>query len=398
MKRFFTIFTARRCAVLAAAIALGATSCDQSAIFNSISSETQKADALVQGTPSRIVKVGNDLFVANGYLWKRDATPANNGSGTWSKATRPADSSGELKVRNIATDGTNLYAYTVADTNTISEDTVETAVWESADGGTSWSSSALTNNTGYRIYTIYTANGELFAGGRKDSTSTTYESEYALLRYDGTEFVSLLDGLTDGGQFTGAAYDGTNYYFAMSELGIYKTSTLTALSSSNIASGTSGYTITGITAVGQSLTKSVVAVGGYYDSDNILFSNQGAAFTDTGTSSAYFTGAIAEYDTGTSGVADGVPDYLLIGYKYGTTYGYREIALASGELTGISLSKPSSDSSVNDYDQYASSLGVVPVNHLYQSWEGTANILYASAQVEGLWSTVDKGDWNLVSQ
>lgn len=395
MKRYATCPTNAGAALGLLLAALLFASCDQSAIFNSISNETEKASAKIEGSPTRIVKVGSSLFIANGYLWTRDAS---DGSGAWEKASRPTDSGKELKIRDLAAIGTKLYAYTVADTNTVNTDTFSKKVWASENGTGPWAE--LENSSGYEIYALYAANGELFAGARKKvgGSVQTYESEYAILHLVGAAFQVLADGLGDGGKLIGAVHDGSGYYLATTNLGIYSTSDLSA--APTIVSSTSGYSLVGIAAVGQGAAKAVVAVGGYPDGNVILLQKAGIpGFLSTGFSSTYFTGAIAEYDTGTSEAADGTPDYLLIGYKYGTTYGYREIELSGGELTGVSsLGKPSADSTVSDYDQYAGALGVVPVAHLYQSWEVGVNILYASSNIQGLWATVDRGNWNLVSR
>ncbi|MFA6508260.1 MAG: hypothetical protein WCT14_19310, partial [Treponemataceae bacterium] len=112
MKRFFTIF---RIILATAVVALSATACDQSAIFNSIANETQKKNAIINGSPTRIVKSGSELYTANGTLWKRTAAAA----GTWATVSTTFTSSGgsasNLKIRDLAVIGTTLYALTVTD-------------------------------------------------------------------------------------------------------------------------------------------------------------------------------------------------------------------------------------------------------------------------------------------
>jgi hypothetical protein len=381
----------RAFAAIAASAALLSTGCDQAAIFNAIANETKKAKAVIEGSPTRIVKIGTDLFVANGDLWKRDAT---DGTGAWTKAARPTSGDTSLKVRDIeTTDGSTLYALTVYDVDTLSKNETTTRVWKSTDKGASWSEITLASAvSSYSVDSLYAANGILFAGAHAADATKSRLTAYAVLKLTGTTLdaaASNLVGFDDGGMFVGAAYDNSVYYLATTNLGIfqYDGSTATAVSS------TTGYFLKGIAAVGGGATKAVIAVG--RGEDTLIKLPADTGFTADG-QSYIFTGAIAEFDAD----GDSVPDYLLLGTQTGTTYGYREIALSGGTLTTAkpSLSKPSESSSVNDYDQYAGALGVVPVSRLYQSKEGSTSILYASTDIEGLWASVNKDDWNLVAR
>lgn len=394
MKRYFTILTN---ALAIAVIGLSSASCDQSAIFNSITNETAKKDALIQGSPTRFVKVGTTLYVANGYLWERPTT----GAGTWTKkvSTTFTYDSGSvatgLKIRDLAAVGTTLYALTVTDTDNLQENTTATTLWTGTDGA-SWTqitlaSSALTYTT---LDSLHVANGNLFVGAHKTDTSKTYEVAWAMLMLSGSALeLTTINDLADGGKLVGVSHDGTYYYAATTNLGIYRSSDASAWT---VMASTSGYNLTGIFSLTYRATnQATVAVG---RDENTLIKLTAAAtdFTVTDQNYVFDSGEIMEYDSNN----DGVPDYLLFAIKSGTTYGYREIALSGGDLTGTTtaLSKPSSLSSVNDYDQYSGALGVVPVGHLFQSKEGTTNILYASTVLQGLWSCTDKGDWNLVSE
>jgi hypothetical protein len=69
----------------------------------------------------------------------------------------------------------------------------------------------------------------------------------------------------DGGMFVGVAWDGSYYYFASTEYGIFKTTDLST--TPTLVSGTEKKTLTGIAAVGQGATKAVVAVCGYPGGD-----------------------------------------------------------------------------------------------------------------------------------
>lgn len=388
MNRFFSkAKKAGGLAAVAAIAALSVAACDQSPIFNSISNETKKSEALITGTPSRIVKVGTHLYVANGYLWKREAI---DGTGPWNKTNRPAGSS--HKVRNLEAIGTVLYALTVEDDDKLNDNETTTAVWSSSDGGATWTQIGLDAAvSSYSVDSLYSANGKLFVSAKAPDSSKNRGFAWGMLVLNGAALEGVVTGLDDGGMFVGAAHDGAAYYLASSEYGIYRTTDLATVA---LMPSTAAITLKGIAAVGQGATKSVIAVCGYPDGDDTLVQLAGNTGFSAKDQNLIFSGGIAEYHTD----SDGLPDYLLLGIKSGNTYGYREIALSGGELTNDQpgLSKPNSASTTVDYDQYAGSLGVVPVQNLFQSREGAADILYASSDLEGLWSSVNRGDWDLV--
>jgi hypothetical protein len=205
-----------------------------------------------------------------------------------------------------------------------------------------------------------------------------------VLRWDGsTELVSVIDDLDDGGYLSGAAFDGATTYLATVSRGIYSFDGTTAALMTN----TEDFSINGIAAFGAS----VLAVSAEEHTLIKLAAAPDFVSHDHDTS---FTGAIGAYDADD----DGTPELALVGISAAGTYGYREFALSSGAFaeTGPDLGKPNAaDSSVEDYEQYAASLGVVPVRHLYQAWEGGDSVLLASTYLQGLWSSTDRGSWNL---
>ncbi|GHT67046.1 hypothetical protein FACS1894110_11810 [Spirochaetia bacterium] len=98
------------------------------------------------------------------------------------------------------------------------------------------------------------------------------------------------------------------------------------------------------------------------------------------------TGAIARWGDGSG------DKLLLLGIQPATgdsdinAYGYREIVLSGGNLTGAALQKPGTGdpSSVrsenNGADKYDVTIGPRPVNHLFQAPDG---ILFAAIQGTG---------------
>jgi len=84
----------------------------------------------------------------------------------------------------------------------------------------------------------------------------------------------------------------------------------------------------------------------------------------------------------------------------GYTYGYMELELDAaggiGETAAFKEPGTGQITSVHDNQRYASSLGIIPVNHIYQSL--TSGIIYASTHQSGVWSykkrSKDEYMWN----
>jgi hypothetical protein len=367
-------------AASAAIMLLIGASCEQGSIFSDISNETKKASADVKGTPTRVVEFGGSLYVANGYLYERGLP------GDWAKVSTP---SGD-RVRDIDTDGAWFYALTVKDDDQVSNSSTETRVYRTSDpSGGVWERLYLADDvSAYKyLYKLSAAGGVLFVGGRANVESAAYDVEFAVLRAVGTALEGAVTDLDYLGEFAGASNDGTNTYLATSGAGIFSSADSFAAALGGTAD--SGYALKGIYSTSAGST---IALG--WNGDVLAKVAPGDAFTAS-TESYKFTGAIAEYK---SDLADANGSLLLVGIKSGTIYGYREIDLSSGALSSASpaAGKPNdADSSVTDSAQYAGSLGVVSVEHLYQDWSSGESIVYASAYNEGLWSSTARGDWNL---
>ncbi|MCX7950190.1 MAG: hypothetical protein N2509_08780, partial [Treponemataceae bacterium] len=80
-------------------------SCKFNPIFYEISKETAPKEAIIKGTPSRIVEVSNKLYVANGRLWEYDGT-------TWNLMASQPGAAGT--VRAVAATSSALYALVVS--------------------------------------------------------------------------------------------------------------------------------------------------------------------------------------------------------------------------------------------------------------------------------------------
>lgn len=369
-------------AAAALALLIGA-SCEQGAIFHDISNETKKATADVKGTPTKIVEFNGRIYVANGYLYER------GDPGDWLKISTP---SGD-RVRDIEKAGANFYALTVTDDDQVSDSSTETRVYRTADPTNAGGWTLLPLDAGVAEYAhvnrLASADNVLYAGARADDSSYAYDVKFAILTDDGTKLVGVKTGLDYLGEFAGASYDGTRTYLATAGAGIF--SDADSFSAALPGTADSDYSLKGIFSTSGGST---IALG-FYNDYTLIQRTPGDGFT-ADSSGLMLTGAAVEYRTAKT---DANGTLLLVGIKSGTTYGYREISLSSGKLTSVapSMNKPNSDdSSVADYSQYAGSLGVVSVRHLYQAWgPSDESILYASSYNEGLWSSTARGDWNL---
>jgi len=328
------------------------------------------------------------IFVANGKLLKRTGSD-------WQGASRP---DGGL-VRDLAGIGDTLFALTV------SESDLATKIWKSTDDAVSWGASAIQLDTaasGYdsfdSLFTAGPAGSEiLFVGAHKS------DSDYVILRYDAgaSALVPEEDGMGAGGILTGAAYlDLTGEYFLSTESeGILRGTTLGSLTPET---GTvdSSFILSGIISVDTDSTAgtdTLVAVG---RGESLLLSKDGNPFTSHN-KGYIFPGALAVY-------ADGTMNQVLVGIQDGTTYGFMEIDLTAlsdaADATAVTLNKVGgTSSSTGDYSQFAGSLGTEAVRSLaYYTIPAsvdtaTYGIVFASTVNEGLWSSTNRGNWNLES-
>jgi hypothetical protein len=326
--------------------------CNQDPIFTMISSEVAPKDPLINGSPSKLVKIGTDIYVANGKLWRYSG-------GGWSEAGGPSN------VYDIAATKDTLYLLRVSGDD-------YTVYKRDSDGQTL----QIPNTSGYStIQGIYSDGVTIYAGGSNGSEG------YALLELKDGKLVSKY---SIGSPLTGVADD----YYTTGRSGIYKISDNTLVASSD------GYSIAGIIKIdevnGPGTVSKIIAVS----SGGTIFDITGNSAT-THTASYNFTGALAEY-------TPKAPDkrkLLLLGIKGSVNnLGYYETWI--GGDASFSLRIPggtSADStiSLSDRDKYSATLAKCAVNSLIQSngYSGDWPIIFASTQKNGLWSYRD-GEWN----
>lgn len=311
-------------------------SCSQDPIFWMVSNEVAPKDPLISGSPSKIIKCGNDVYVANGKLWKYS-------QGAWSKVGGVPSN-----IFDIAAAGSTLYMLSITDENT--------SVYKTG-------SEKIENTSEFDVIQgLYSNGSAVFAGAMKSGSD-----EYAILNVSGN---SLTLNQSINSPLTGAA----GSYFATARNGIYN--------NANLIPGSSGYSIAGIISTGSG----VIAVTG---TGNIL-EVTGSSVTVHAASES-FTGALCVYKR------DGIT-LLLLGVKSSVyDMGYREMKLNDNfQLSVPGDNVP--DSTVSDRDKYRATLAKCAVNSIFQLEETSAGsdklpVLLASTQKDGLWS-YRENEWN----
>jgi hypothetical protein len=322
------------------------SSCAQSPIFTMIANEVEPKEPLVNGSPSKLVSVGSDIYTANGKLWKY------SDSSGWSRVPDVPSN-----IYDIASGGGALYLLRVSGG--------DTAVY--------LGNSKLENSSEYdMIQGLYSdsanSGGSVYAGAKKSGSD-----DYAILKVSSS---SLSFERAIGSPLTGVA----GAYFATAISGIYSGSTL--------VSGSSGYSIAGI--IDTKTGDGVIAVTG----NGRILEVKGNNITahDSG-SYPSFTGALAIYKDANRNIT-----LLLLGSKSGIyDLGYREMKL-DGNFVLSSPGDNIPNSTVSDRDKYQSTLAKCAVNSLIQVGNTTGGpdglpLIFASTQKDGLWSYRDN-EWN----
>jgi hypothetical protein len=334
-------------------ISLVLAACNQDPIFTMISNEVEPKDPLINGSPSKLVRFDNAIYVANGKLWRYSG-------GGWSGAGGPSN------VYDIAATKDALYLLSVSGSS-------YTVYKRDSNGQTL----QIPNASGYSmIQGIYSNGDDLYAGGSNGSEG------YALLELKTNGSLGVKYSI--GSPLTGVAGD----YYTAGRSGIYR------ISNNTLVEGSTGYSIAGIIKIDKVNSSGTV-------SKTIAVSSGGTIFDITGNSatphetSYSFTGALAEYTP----VASTNRKLLLLGIK-GSVYnlGYCETWIeGDGAFSLRTPGGSSADSTfpIADRDKYSATLAKCAVNSLIEAG-GKSNdwpIVFASTQKNGLWSYRD-GEWN----
>ncbi len=343
-------------------------------IFYNISNEVKPTEARIKGSPSNFVGFNNLMYVGSGGdLFKY------SGNKSWSKEIQPKAG----RIIQLASTSAFLYALCFEDNNRANLmrfDGADGADWEKISGG-----DIETYNRTAQF--IFAANDKLFIGASTSNPSEDLNS-FSVFYLDG----DVTKDINITGELTGAAFDGTNYFLSTRKNGIYKTSDP---SNSNDAikigetleiAGMINLTPARIAVITRNANLYYVTAAGIEAAD--------ASFG----SGRYSSGALAIFESGGGDklLLAGRQDRLSVGTDSGFTYGYLEIRLdAAGEVIG-GFAEPgiNTPSTLVDGDnaRYRSTIGINPVNSIFQAEDG---FLFAATQVNGVWSYRDRssGGW-----
>lgn len=350
-------------------------SCAQDSIFFDLSNEPEPRDPIIPGSPTNIIVVGNQIYVAS----RMGRTIHSFGANGWDTIPQPGGSIGDL-----ATDGNSLFALVFPNgdprhTSRIKRFDHSSARW---DDGISMRD--------YHIQSIFGAGGRIFAGAQHRSNYRVF----AILYYNFGES-ALIEALPGTFLLSGAASDAAgNIFLSTAGGGIFRFTN--GEINSTPEAGTFGVTITGIIETGGVITA--------VSNDGRVFTNTFGNFTSF-SAGVNFTGAMSIWKNFDSS-RGWQPSLLLLGIRgrgASLTHGYRELVLSNGRPTPV-VRVPGSQpppSSVANQPRYAASIGIHPVTSILQvpnevipfQGAGWEPIIFASTSISGLWSLRD-GQWN----
>ena len=436
-----------RSVIQAAILSLGllaAVSCNQSPVFSKISNETKPIPPLIPGSPTNMVVVERTygepesavtvpvLFVASGRLhWyakeKEKETEDEEVKSKWDLKKYPIKQPGG-KVMSLAVDKNNrLYALC------INGDGVDATLEYIESNENEWKTVSFSEK-GY-IQSIYVdpETDRLFAGVRETTNYYIYylepRNESPELKPALKEKLELEEGLNS--ILSGAVYRDGIHYLCTTGKGIYQVNEADILTDGSSASAVQleesdvihpanadkksspekNRTFMGMIKL-KDTAQTIIAIertgGALYKVNPGSFEQIpcGDINNDKGwiKTDKYATGALALWeDTNNKVLIAGIQGGLTssstsTSSSSSYTHGYVEFALNDdGSLdTSESRRDVGRMESVDDTDQYTTSLGKHPINHLFQSPKeiNEKMIFFASTQTAGLWSYKARKDSN----
>jgi len=384
-------------------------SCNQGPIFYMIHKETPPLEPIISGAPTNMVVFEREysgvtvpiLYVASGRIhWYAIGT---DNKSRWN--------SGEYSIpqpggRVIALAATEDYLYALCQTGHNVDAVLRRLGKDSTNDETNgWE---IVPSPGYsKIQSIYAdpEYSRVFAGVRTAGSSSDTD-QYAIL-YLNTEDPSspILKLLrNDTSLLSGAISDGTIYYLSTREKGIFEVadSDLDTDDTSSVEplgnDDDKKRRFMGMIKLDDpaSTIIAVERVGG------ALFEVSAGSITKISLSTgSYATGALALWTDGSNkslvaGIQGGLWNTTTSAY----TYGYVEFDLAGDGAIDQTSSRrdPGNLRSVRDNDNYKSTIGTKPLNHLFQAPLDIDDKMtfFASTQNSGLWSYKDRpnsGGW-----
>ena len=343
---------------------ISAMSCNDP-VFYTIYKEPPKIDPLVKGSPTNFVGFDGYMYVASGktLYWYIDGQWAYN---------NPVD------YRIIQLAATPSYIYLLC--NSDNDESLESKIFYK---GTSGDWTELSGFGDYKKHkTIYTADDILYIGTQHKDKDITYE----VLRCSGA-VVEQTPYITETSILYGAAYSGTTTFIC----------TKKTVYADTAAIGTGDYV--GIIKLHDGTAAVLAYSGELFTADGTSLTSVVPKFSDERRA----TGAIAVWKEDINAASGN--SRLLVGrgdISYSTSsgyiHGYVELQLSdAGGIEGTSYDDPGgTNSSIRDYQSYASSLGVNPINSIFQAPNG---ILFAATQKNGVFSYKHRNDgtgeaWN----
>jgi hypothetical protein len=371
--------------------------CGQDPIFNVIANETAPVKPRIDGNPTNMVvfkrKINSTevpiMYVASGrlYWYAKEPGAGANDNPQWDSSTYHIPQPGGNIISLAVTKDTNgerLYALCWRGGNSLN-----TELRYITQDGTSWQTLHSGN-----IQTIYADPDKpyLFAGSGSGSSSDG--KHYTILCFDGAG--ALLGSTPNTSLLSGVASSGNDYYLSTKGSGIFKVTTspfaITPLGGNNL-----------FMSIIKLADNSIIAVereGGHL----FKLGSGETSFTQMSSNTGnYTTNALALWEDH----QDTTKKLLIVGYQGGLynttssshTYGYVEFRLntANGLDSNTACLKPNNLQSVDNNDRYMSSLGKVPIVHLFQAPAAIDpnQTFFASTQTKGLWSyrSRSNGGW-----
>jgi hypothetical protein len=343
--------------LILALFALGA--CNQDPIFHEISQATKPLEARIKGTPTNMVVFtrggrqalyvasGSSLYGYTGTGWDKDPYKISNPGGG---------------IRGLAATSAYLYALTDSGLKRIST------------AGTSWESIAESS-----LVKVCAAGNKVFVGKRNGD-------QYSILYLDEGNF-SLHSLQSDTGELTGVAFNGQDYYLSTKKR-IYKVTGTNAVSSFGNAE------FMGIISLENGPPSAIVAIE---REGTLYWVNDGGVTSASKDVGSYASGALALWQGATQLLLAGHLANLSYSSSTGYTYGYKDLVLSNGTISGDFKEPGTNPTSMHTGGNYTSSIGKYPVNHLFQAPAAvdSARTLFASTQNQGLWSYRNRssGGW-----
>jgi hypothetical protein len=378
------------------------TTCSQAPIFYIISNETAPTKPRIEGAPTNMVIFkwgGKDvMLVASGRLhWYAKIDDPNNLGEFISRWD-----SGEFgipqpkgKITSLAVTPTRLYALCIDDQG------INATLRYIKSDESAWTT--ISSVASYPLQSIYAdpEKEQLFVGARRSNSNS-----FAIYYLNSTDkLVQLKDGTA---LLSGAVHKTGNYFLCTRGEFFQVKDDLTdiqQLSENKIV-------FMGIIKLKD---ESIVAVardkGTLYEANNdslvkMEYANNGGTI-ETGKyamgSFGLWEGPIDSLPLGTTKkLIVGIQGGLSTGYYSTTSYshGYVEFELNSNGSFNTAIQRRDSGrlESAGNNDQYASSLGKHPINHLFQAPDSIdeKRTFFASTQTGGLWSFRDRpsnGGW-----